>query len=171
MMRKWLRFHIRRPPWGVFWGLCFFVLGSEWRFFCSFRRHCRRWFLLSGVWLWDIICSVARLQRKTTKRTVFGRCMYRRGGKEKADRMNNEKEDMSNDMSSAFSSNYALSTKPERKQEVHTYIFLAPPLTLTLTDLTFAFQIALDLLWEWLTLFPKWAAFSQIAHLAMIAPP
>jgi len=85
--------------------------------------------------------------------------------------MGNEKEDMSNDMSSAFSSNYALSTKPERKQEVHTYIFLAPPLTLTLTDLTFAFQIALDLLWEWLTLFPKWAAFSQIAHLAMIAPP
>ena len=81
--------------------------------------------------------------------------MYRRGGKEKADRMKNEKEDMSNDMSSAFSSNYALSTKPERKQEVHTYIFLAPPLTLTLTDLTFAFQIALDLLWEWLTLFPK----------------
>lgn len=50
---------------------------------------------------------------------------------------------------------YALSTKPERKQEVHTYIFLAPPLTLTLTDLTFAFQIALDLLWEWLTLLPK----------------
>ena len=38
--------------------------------------------------------------------------------------MGNEKEDMSNDMSSAFSSNYALSTKPERKQEVHTYIFL-----------------------------------------------
>ena len=55
----------------------------------------------------------------------------------------------------SISSNYALSTKPERKQEVHTYIFLAPPLTLTLTDLTFAFQIALDLLWEWLTLFPK----------------
>jgi hypothetical protein len=51
--------------------------------------------------------------------------------------------------------NYALSTKPERKQEVHTYIFLAPPFTLTLTDLTFAFQIALDLLWEWLTLLPK----------------
>lgn len=50
---------------------------------------------------------------------------------------------------------YALSTKPERRQEVHTYIFLAAPLTLTLTDFTFAFQIALDLLWEWLTLLPK----------------
>ena len=97
--------------------------------------------------------------------------MMKRWKENKRIRMGNEKEDMSNDMSSAFSSNYALSTKPERKQEVHTYIFLAPPLTLTLTDLTFAFQIALDLLWEWLTLFPKWAAFSQIAHLAMIAPP
>ncbi len=50
---------------------------------------------------------------------------------------------------------YALSTKPERRQEVHTYIFFVPPFTFTLTDLTFAFQIALDLLWEWLTLFPK----------------
>ena len=50
---------------------------------------------------------------------------------------------------------YALSTKPERRQEVHTYIFFAPPLTLTLTDFTLAFQIELDLLWEWLTLLPK----------------
>ena len=50
---------------------------------------------------------------------------------------------------------YALSTRPERRQEVHTYIFFAPPLTLTLTDFTLAFQIALDLLWEWLTLLPK----------------
>ena len=68
-------------------------------------------------------------------------------------------------------SGYALSTNPERKQDVHTYIFFTPPFTLTLTDLMFALQIALDLLWEWLTLLPKWAAFSQIAHFAMIAPP
>lgn len=68
-------------------------------------------------------------------------------------------------------SDYALSTNPERKQDVHTYIFLTPPFTLTRTDLMFALQIALDLLWEWLTLLPKWAAFSQIAHFAMIAPP
>ena len=68
-------------------------------------------------------------------------------------------------------SGYALSTNPERKQDVHTYIFLTPPFTLTRTDLMFALQIALDLLWEWLTLLPKWAAFSQIAHFAMIAPP
>ena len=61
----------------------------------------------------------------------------------------------SSDSSLKIPDHYALSTKPERKQEVHTYIFLAPPLTLTLTDLTFAFQIALDLLWEWLTLLPK----------------
>ncbi len=41
---------------------------------------------------------------------------------------------------------YALSTKPERKQEVHTYILWVPPLTLTLTDFTFAFHILLALL-------------------------
>ena len=35
----------------------------------------------------------------------------------------------------------------------------------------FDFHILLLLLWEWLTLFPKWAALSQIAHLAMPAPP
>ena len=66
---------------------------------------------------------------------------------------------------------YARSTKPERKHEVQTYIFLAFPLTFTLTDLTLAFQTLLDLLWEWLTALPKWAAFSQIAHLAVVAPP
>ena len=63
--------------------------------------------------------------------------------------MGNEKEDMSNDMSSAFSSNYALSTKTERKQEVHTYVFLAPPsAVLILTDFTLDFHILLDLLCE-----------------------
>ena len=51
--------------------------------------------------------------------------------------------------------NYALSTKPDLKQEVHTYILWVPPFTLTLTDFTFAFHILLDRLWEWLTLFPK----------------
>mgnify|MGYP006956715382 FL=1 len=55
-----------------------------------------------------------------------------------------------------FSSiNYARSTKPERRHEVHTYIFLDPPSVLTLTDLTLAFHILLDLLCEWLTLLPK----------------
>ncbi len=39
---------------------------------------------------------------------------------------------------------YALSTKPERKQEVHTFILRAPPLTFTLTDFTFAFHILLE---------------------------
>ena len=66
-----------------------------------------------------------------------------------------------------FITHYALSTFPERKQEVHTYIFLAPPFTLTFTDFTFEFQILFDLLWEWLTLFPKWAPFWHTAHLAM----
>ena len=50
---------------------------------------------------------------------------------------------------------YALSTAPERKQEVHTYIFLFAPFSFTRTDFTLAFQIALVLLWEWLTLLPK----------------
>ena len=47
----------------------------------------------------------------------------------------------------------------------------APPLTLHLTLLTLEFQIRLDLLWEWLTLLPKWAPLPQISHFAMIAPP
>lgn len=42
--------------------------------------------------------------------------------------------------------NYALSTFPDLKQEVQTYIFFAAPLTLTFTDLTFDFHILLDLL-------------------------
>ena len=41
---------------------------------------------------------------------------------------------------------YALSTNPDLKQEVHTYIFLAPPLTLTFTDLMLDFHILLVLL-------------------------
>ena len=44
---------------------------------------------------------------------------------------------------------YALSTFPDLRQEVHTYIFLAPPVAvLTFTDLTLDFHILLDLLWE-----------------------
>lgn len=44
---------------------------------------------------------------------------------------------------------YALSTKPDLKQEVHTYVFLAPPsAVLILTDFTLDFHILLDLLWE-----------------------
>ena len=71
-----------------------------------------------------------------------------------------------------FSSiNYARSTKPERRHEVHTYIFLDPPSVLTLTDLTLDFHILLDLIWEWLTALPKWAAFSHIEHFATVTPP
>ena len=44
---------------------------------------------------------------------------------------------------------YALSTHPDLKQEVHTYIFFAPPLAvLTFTDFTLEFDILLDLLCE-----------------------
>ena len=44
---------------------------------------------------------------------------------------------------------YALSTHPDLKQEVHTYIFFAPPLAvLTFTDFTLDFHILLDLLCE-----------------------
>ena len=44
---------------------------------------------------------------------------------------------------------YALSTFPDLRQEVHTYIFFAPPVAvLTFTDFTFDFHILLDLLWE-----------------------
>lgn len=44
---------------------------------------------------------------------------------------------------------YALSTFPDLRQEVHTYIFLAPPVAvLTFTDFTLDFHILLDLLWE-----------------------
>ena len=51
---------------------------------------------------------------------------------------------------------YALSTFPDLRQEVQTYIFLAAPSSvLTLTCLMLDFQILLLLLCEWLTLFPK----------------
>ena len=49
----------------------------------------------------------------------------------------------------AYASTYALSTFPDLKQEVLTYIFFAPPaVVFTLTDLTLDFHILLDLLWE-----------------------
>ena len=41
---------------------------------------------------------------------------------------------------------YARSTLPDLRQEVQTLIFLAAPLTKTLTDLTLAFHILFDLL-------------------------
>ena len=50
---------------------------------------------------------------------------------------------------------YALSTHPDLKQEVHTYVFLATPFTLILTDLTLDFHILFVLLCEWDTLIPK----------------
>lgn len=69
-------------------------------------------------------------------------------------------------------SDYALSTLPDLRHAVQTYIFFAAPSpTFTFTCLMLDFQIRLLLLWEWLTLFPKWTALSQIAHLAIIAPP
>ena len=54
-----------------------------------------------------------------------------------------------------LSDDYARSTQPLFKQEVQTYILLEPPSVFTRTDLTLALYILLDLLWEWLTLFPK----------------
>ena len=45
-----------------------------------------------------------------------------------------------------LSRDYALSTLPERRHEVHTYIFFVPPFTFTLTDFKFDFQILLLLL-------------------------
>ena len=49
----------------------------------------------------------------------------------------------------AYDITYALSTFPDLKQEVHTYIFFAPPaVVFTLTDLTLDFHILLDPLWE-----------------------
>ena len=49
----------------------------------------------------------------------------------------------------AYDITYALSTFPDLKQEVHTYIFCAPPVAvLTLTDFTLDFHILLDLLCE-----------------------
>ena len=38
-------------------------------------------------------------------------------------------------------SSYARSTRPDFKQDVHTYIFLEPPSVFTLTDFTFDFHI------------------------------
>lgn len=62
---------------------------------------------------------------------------------------------------------YALSTFPERRHEVHTYIFFVPPFTFTRTDFKFDFQILLLLLWEWLTALPKCTPFPHTAHFAM----
>ena len=44
--------------------------------------------------------------------------------------------------------NYALSTKPDLKQEVHTYIFFGVPLSFTFTFLMLDFHILLLLLCE-----------------------
>jgi len=58
------------------------------------------------------------------------------------------KKDESGLDSSLFSryKHYALSTLPDLKQEVQTYIFLLAAPTFTLTDLMFAFHILFDLL-------------------------
>lgn len=64
---------------------------------------------------------------------------------------------------------YARSTAPERRHLVHTCILLAAPFTLHFTLFTLEFQIALDLLWEWLTLLPKWTPFPQISHFAIVS--
>ena len=53
------------------------------------------------------------------------------------------------------------------KQLVQMCIFLDVPLTTVLTGLTFAFQVLLDLLWEWLTLIPKATPLPQISHFAI----
>ena len=68
-------------------------------------------------------------------------------------------------------SSYALSTLPDLKQEVQTYCLFVAPFTLHLTDLIFGLNFLLDLLCEWLTLFPKRTPLPQTAHLAILAPP
>ena len=65
-------------------------------------------------------------------------------------------------------SSYALSTSPDLRQAVHTYILCGPWAVITLTDFTLDFHILLDLLWEWLTLLPKRTLLPQTAHFAMI---
>ncbi len=66
---------------------------------------------------------------------------------------------------------YACSTLPARRHFVQTLILLTPPTALTLTFWTLEFQILLDLLCEWLTLFPKCAPLPQTSHFAIITPP
>ena len=63
--------------------------------------------------------------------------------------------------------NYARSTFPDFRHLAQTYCVLVPPFTLQRTDLMFDLNILFDLLWEWLTLFPKWAPFPHTAHFAM----
>lgn len=66
---------------------------------------------------------------------------------------------------------YACSTLPARRHLVQTFILLTPPSALTLTFWTLEFQILLDLLCEWLTLFPKCAPLPQTSHFAIMTPP
>lgn len=66
---------------------------------------------------------------------------------------------------------YACSTLLARRHFVQTFILLTPPSALTLTLWTLEFQILLDLLCEWLTLFPKCAPLPQTSHFAIMTPP
>lgn len=66
---------------------------------------------------------------------------------------------------------YALSTFPDLKQAVQTYILFEAPLILHFTRLIFGLNILLDLLCEWLTLLPKRTLFPQTEHLAIPTPP
>lgn len=45
-----------------------------------------------------------------------------------------------------YINDYARSTLPDLRHEVHTYVFFAAPFTMILTDFTLAFHILLDLL-------------------------
>ena len=63
---------------------------------------------------------------------------------------------------------YALSTEPLFKHVVQTWRRLGVPLTMHFTFFMLAFHMWLDLLWEWLTLFPKWRPFPQTSHFAML---
>ena len=66
---------------------------------------------------------------------------------------------------------YACSTLLARRHFVQTFILLTPPSAFTLTLWTLEFQILLDLLCEWLTLFPKCAPLPQTSHFAIMTPP
>ena len=69
----------------------------------------------------------------------------------------NEKKGLSDRIAFCLSilCDHARSTLPDLRHAVHTCILLEPPFTLHFTLLTLEFQIRLDFLLEWLTLFPK----------------
>ena len=80
---------------------------------------------------------------------ISGKCVRNRLSAFSIDNIKNDNKKTAPVFTGAYDITYALSTFPDLKQEVHTYIFFAPPaVVFTLTDLTLDFHILLDLLWE-----------------------